>query len=216
MIKEQVISLLKKSMSRMDWKYQYDEDDQDFMLSWHAKYFFSSIKIHICVFDKYLTIISRSDTYVQKNISRVAEYLTRINYGMATGALEMDCNDGDFRFYLRMTFAEIEAFSREGKNAALALLTCTIMRALIVYDVSATGFYTVMLGMESPKKAAKKAQALIDKNGWISNDNDDVDDDDDDDDDIVDVSTDGDSLEKLVNDLNDDLETEEQLKALED
>ncbi|MBO7091327.1 MAG: hypothetical protein J6W23_06045, partial [Victivallales bacterium] len=178
LIREQVIAMLMKSMSRMEWKYQYDKEDHDFLRSWHAKYFFSSIRIHICVYDNYLTIVSRSDTYVKKNISRVAEYLTRINYELATGALEMDCNDGNFRFYLRLTFAEIEAFGKEGKNAALALLTCTILRALIVYDVCGTGFYTVMMGMESPKKAAKKAQALIDKNEWIHDDDDDDDDDD--------------------------------------
>ena len=84
MIKEQAVALVKKAIKRLSWKYQYDDEDDIFTIKWRPVYAYASIKMSIYIFDKFLTIIVGSETIVKKNISLVAEYLTRLNYRLAT------------------------------------------------------------------------------------------------------------------------------------
>ena len=209
LIKEQVIALVKKSISKLNWKYQYDEDDELFTIKWHPVYFFADLQMNICIFDEYLTIIVRSDTRVKKNISRVAEFITRINYHLTPGAMEMDCDSGSVRFYQHLAFSEISGHEEDGKDAIVMFISFALIKGLLTYDGCGTDLYSVMLGAESPKKAAKKAESLMSK---LSGDDDEDDDDDDDDNDDDDDDNDDDvtDIDDLIdNDDDDDYESDD-------
>ena len=180
LIKEQAIAVVRRSIKKLDWKYQYDEVKELFTIKWRPVYFFASLQMHIYIFDKSLTIVVSSDATVKKNISRVAEYLTRLNYSLSPGALEMDCDDGDVRFYLRLAYSEISGNGEQTEESMRMFVTFMLVKGLMTYDACGDGLFTVMFGVESPKKAAKKAEALMDKLSGNNNDDDDDDDDDDD------------------------------------
>ena len=162
MIKEQAVALVKKAIKRLSWKYQYDDEDDIFTIKWRPVYAYASIKMSIYIFDKFLTIIVGSETIVKKNISLVAEYLTRLNYHLSPGAMEMDCDDGEVRFYQRLGFAEISSH-RDEEDGMVIFLCCMMVKALMTYDATGPGVFAVMMGVNSPKKAAEKAEALMDR-----------------------------------------------------
>ena len=176
MIKEQAVALVKKAIKRLSWKYQYDDEDDIFTIKWRPVYAYASIKMSIYIFDKFLTIIVGSETIVKKNISLVAEYLTRLNYRLAPGAMEMDCDDGEVRYYHRLGFAEIASHHDEEEDGMAVFICCMLVKALMTFDATGPGVFAVMIGAKSPKKAAEKAEALM--NRLTNNDDDDGDDDD--------------------------------------
>ena len=205
--KEQIIALMKRAMSTLEWKYKFQEDDGVFIVHWSPSYFFADIQMLITLYDTHLTVIVRSDTMVKKNISRVAEYLIRINYDLFYGALEMNCDNGSIRYFLRLPYGEIFAHGEDNEKGDVMFITYLIVKSLFVYDVCATGFYSIMLGATTPKKAAKKAKALMDK--YEKNDNDDDDDEDDNDDDNDDDDDDDDDGFDIDDDVFDDDETDD-------
>jgi len=82
---------------------------------------------------------------------KVAEYITRANYGLRFGCFEMDFNDGEIRYRLTL-----DCEDRTGLSDDLVRSTLVIpMRMLERYG---DGLVAVMYGIMTPEEALNEAE----------------------------------------------------------
>lgn len=204
MTQDQIVKLIKKAMAAKKWKYDYD-DDGDFTLRSKTDTFVSSIKTILRVTDKGLMLFVTSDTMVKKNIRAVAEYFARINHSLTFGAFELDCDSGDYRFFLFVSIHDIEAKVDE----YIDYFSYLIAYSAFLFENIASGLFVVMFNVISPKMAAEKIESKLHKFPYDNDDDNDDDDSDDDDDDIFNDDNDEEDNDDIFNDDDDDDNEEE-------
>ena len=83
--------------------------------------------------------------------SRVAEFLTRANYGMRNGNFELDFRDGEIRF---------KVFCRSGDTILSdSQITDAIVTPLIQFDTYGDPLLSVLFGWKTPEEAIQEAEA---------------------------------------------------------
>lgn len=81
----------------------------------------------------------------------VAELITRINYGLITGGLEMDMDGGEVRYRYGLDYSGVELDPLLVRNAVLSSLDVLQRYEAAIHDV--------MAAAASPKQALAKAEA---------------------------------------------------------
>ncbi|MGI6014434.1 MAG: hypothetical protein ACOX7K_09195 [Oscillospiraceae bacterium] len=102
-----------------------------------------------------------SDGYISHAISRisadensrdkVAEYLTRANYGLRNGNFEMDFRDGEIRF---------KAFCRSGDTVLEEMqIHDSFILPIVQFDTYGDDLLAVLFGMKEPEQAIQDAES---------------------------------------------------------
>lgn len=82
---------------------------------------------------------------------KVAEYLTRANYGLRIGNFEMDFRDGEIRF---------KAFCRSGDVALDEdQITDSFILPIVQFDTYGDNLLAVLFGMKEPEQAIQDAES---------------------------------------------------------
>jgi hypothetical protein len=80
----------------------------------------------------------------------IAEYITRANYGLRIGNLEMDFNDGEIRYKSSLDF--------EGETLTPQFIKMAIYPAVQTLDHYLPGLMTVIYGGKSPEEAVAEVE----------------------------------------------------------
>ncbi len=83
---------------------------------------------------------------------KVAEFITRVNYGVRIGNFEMDFNDGEIRYKSSLDF--------EGETLTPKLIKNTLYPAVMTTDEYLPGLMSVMYGEKSPQEAVEQIEAV--------------------------------------------------------
>ena len=213
LLKEQMVEWVKNTINARKWKYKFNEDTNIFTLEWRPQFFFADLRVFIHVVDEGIRILVFSDTYAKVNLQKVTEYIARVNYSLSFGALEIDCDDGQFRFFVTISRNDLSANLDDINNYIAAL----VLKSLLIYDLFSTGVFSVIFGVKTPKKASKYAHAQMEKHLFhhCDDDDDEFDDDDDENDDYVREDFDEEIFDDSIGDEFDE-EFDEDLEESED
>ena len=96
------------------------------------------------------------NAYIELNAAaecrrRVAEYITRANYGLRYGNFEMDFDDGEIRYRLTLDCRDREYLSSELIGATLAIPAQMFVRY-------SDGLIAVIYGIQTPEAAIQEAE----------------------------------------------------------
>lgn len=96
---QELQQVVKKYLDMNDWHYTFDEEKGLFRCGVNLKGKLSECRLYIDIKEKvilnYAAIDMRAD---EASRDKVAEFLTRANYGLTYGNFEMDYKDGEIRY----------------------------------------------------------------------------------------------------------------------
>ena len=151
MSKENNFKLIKKSLDKGKWKYTSTNEhihgrfaskccikDLDFFFSFYDSMVSLYFVLPLCAKEKDMQ-------------QPIAEFITRINYGLNVGCFEMDFDDGEIRYKINCYSSALEA---DPKNEFTRLMLIPIT----TIEHYARGFLGVMSGFASPEEAVKKCE----------------------------------------------------------
>ena len=103
-------------LQSQEWHYKFEEERNLFTMTMGLKKIDSS-KIFIRIGEDYVTTYAMLPTHVREDKRDVVcRYITRANYGLRNGNLEMDLDDGEVRyktyFYAKNRIPNQEAIER--------------------------------------------------------------------------------------------------------
>ena len=124
MTKSQLMELIQETLEFKKWKFTVDQDHAIFTLGWTALSFFANIKAVLFPSNAGIAIVVNSDAHIKKNIEKVAVYLARVNYNLSFGSLELNCDDGELRFFINVSTYELEAQADRASYLASLILRC--------------------------------------------------------------------------------------------
>lgn len=143
---EHTIELIKNFFDKGEWEYNYNEEEHLFLSGIDMGGILGDLKIFIKVRETdyfvYIRLNSKAET---DQISNVAEFIHRTNYGILNGNFELDYNDGEIRY---KTFVNFEQTS-----VSEIIVEDSILVGIIMFMKYSKGLFKVMLGESSPLNA---------------------------------------------------------------
>ena len=101
--------------------------------------------------DRFIFHLEMEDRADRDLIPKVAEFITRANYGMRIGNFEMDYDRGAIRFKVSIDF--------NGAGLTQALVRNSILAAMSVVETYGGGLLDVLAGEKEPSQAIRDSQA---------------------------------------------------------
>ncbi|MCL1889815.1 MAG: YbjN domain-containing protein [Desulfovibrionaceae bacterium] len=148
----QILGWIQRILEQQDLRYELVEDKQliksQFPLDCKLKNFTAFFN---CRDDSYTV-----NSYIALGADegcrlKVAEYITRANYGLKFGNFEMDFNDGEIRY--RMTVS-----CEDRTDLSESLVMGSIIIPMRMYERYGDGLIAVMYGIKSPEDAINEAE----------------------------------------------------------
>ena len=102
----------------------------------------------------YITYAVMGNKAAPENITAIAEYLHRANYGLVYGNFEIDHEDGEIRYKL-VTDCE------DASNISNRLIDRCIVVPCMMFEIYGNGMIKLMLGVGEPEKLIDEAEANI-------------------------------------------------------
>lgn len=157
---KQAITAIKNYMDSKGFKYQFDEANNIFTLTFSlskTKLGRTDIRILVRPTTSDPNVCHRLVSYGQISLhadndcmAQVAEYLHRANYGLNLGNFELDVRDGEIRYKVSMNVRD----AMVGQDAIDDMLALPVS----MFNKYGNGLLAVTMGMMSPEDALKKAE----------------------------------------------------------
>ena len=151
----QILNMVKEFFDHIDLKYELLEGEDVIRIVMPLDGKLTQTTMDIVFVDGSYTVLAyiplRADEDCQQ---RVAEYITRITYGLRYGNFEMDFRDGAIRYRLTLDCEDRTSLSYD-----LIMDTITIPRGSI--STYGDGLVAVMYGVKSPEDAYKEVQNRV-------------------------------------------------------
>ena len=151
MKKDRVIELVHDFFKEIDWKYDYNEKKTIFYSGISMGNVIGNLRIIVSVRDRhykvYAIMANKSD---DDHISKVSEYLHRVNYDLNNGNFELDYRDGEVRYKMYVEFQGVEFGKRIIENS--------IILPILMFDKYGKGLIKAMVGSDSPACLVEEAE----------------------------------------------------------
>ncbi len=142
---------VKNYLDMNDWHYSFDEDKGIYKCGVNLKGKVSECKLFIDIKDKailnYAVINMRAD---ESSRQKVAEFITRANYGLTFGNFEMDFDDGEIRYKMTVDC--------ENQVPGYEVLDRMVVMPPLMFQRYGDGLLAVMFGFSEPKEAVEKSE----------------------------------------------------------
>lgn len=156
------LSLITEYLDTLEWRYTLDEEKEIIRLGVATQTCKLDCIVHFLPEQNFLLFFSILPILVPENKRHeIAEYITRANYGLNAGNLEMDFDDGEIRY---RTYSNTDDESLNGE-----VIKHLIHTNIQTIDRYASGIMNVIYGNTTPKDAVEAVE---------SNEDDDEDDED--------------------------------------
>ena len=147
-----IAETIKQFLEDDDWKYDFDEENGVIYTGLKLDCKFQRVdimfRVHNDTFTSIFTLPLKTDEEARL---KVAEFLTRANFGMIRGGFEMDFSDGEIRF---------RSAHYCGSNNDLVDPDCVhevIGLSYTIIERYGNELMAVMMGFMEPEEAAEKA-----------------------------------------------------------
>ncbi|MBR2784175.1 MAG: YbjN domain-containing protein [Firmicutes bacterium] len=142
---------VKNYLDMNDWHYSFDEGKGIYKCGVNLKGKVSECKLFIDIKDKailnYAVINMRAD---ESSRQKVAEFITRANYGLTFGNFEMDFEDGEIRYKMTVDC--------ENQVPGYDVLDRMVVMPPLMFQRYGDGLLAVMFGFSEPKEAVEKSE----------------------------------------------------------
>ena len=137
-------------MDSEEWKYDFDEEMGLIKLSLSTNSKLQSYRIYLSLRSDGLSMLLTMPVKATKDVrSKMAEFITRANYGMYIGGFEMDCGDGEIRFRSSLISPDFVPTIK-----SLQMLFYTSVNTV---DHYADALASVLFGFAEPEEAIRLA-----------------------------------------------------------
>ena len=134
-----------------DWKYEWDEDKGLIKMMISSKSKFQTFNIYISVKTNGFSVMIVYPLRATEDVRvKVAEFITRANYGLFVGGFEMDYDDGEIRFRSSLASADTLPTPEQIKHILYVSVNMT--------EKYANSLALVLFDMDSPKNAIRRAE----------------------------------------------------------
>ncbi len=145
------LSLITDYLESLEWNYNIDEEKEIVRLGVATQTCKLDCIIHHLPEQNFILFFSILPILVPQNKrTEIAEYITRANYGLNAGNLEMDYEDGEIRY---RTYANTDDNSLNVEIAKHIIHT-----NIQTMDRYASGIMNIIYGNMSPKEAVDMAE----------------------------------------------------------
>lgn len=154
---KEIVNLVEKFFAEDDWKYEFDDERGIFSggvsgISGKLQNAKWAVLVHQDFLTTYVVLQINADEEVR---IPVAEFLTRANYGLFLGCFEMDFCDGEIRYKMNTSLAELREDYCDAMRKAL-IIPCNMIERY------SNGLLAVMFGQKSPVEAVKECKKSAD------------------------------------------------------
>lgn len=131
--------------------YDFDEETGIIITNFPTRFKIGTLDFRIrFLADGYISHATARISADEASREKVAEYLTRANYGLRMGNFEMDFRDGEIRF---------KSFCRSGDIALNEdQITDSFLLAIVQFDIYGDNLLAVLFGMKEPAEAIEDAE----------------------------------------------------------
>lgn len=150
----EIVSVIKAFLDEDDWNYSFDDEKGIFRFGLNIKGKLKNIDYIISVrkndFVLYCFPKISADSEDADCMARMAEFITRANYGLQCGNFEMDYNDGEIRFH---SFEDCEDLT-----LPKTVVQNQIYTAAFTMEKYGTGIAEILFTDTDPKTAIEKCE----------------------------------------------------------
>ena len=144
-------AVVRDYLDKNDWHYTFDEEKGLYRCGVNLKGKLSECRLFIDIKSKvilnYATIDTRAD---EESRARVAEFITRANYGLTYGNFEMDFSDGEIRYKMTVDC--------ENQIPGYDVIDRMIVMPALMFQRYGDGLLAVLFGFIEPKEAVERAE----------------------------------------------------------
>lgn len=148
-----MIDAVRDYLDADNWNYEYDEARKIIRTGVNLDCKLQSTRLFVTFnengFSTIATISMKAD---EANRERIAEYITRANYGLRNGNFEMDYNDGEIRYKLYTNCKGIDRVPSQ-------MIGDAIIIPPTMFERYGNGLAALMFGFSTPKEEIEKAEA---------------------------------------------------------
>ena len=147
----ELVSAVKKYLDANDWHYTFEEERGLFRCGVNLKGKLSSCRLVIDVKEKLILNYGLIDMKAEESVrDKVAEFITRANYGLNFGNFEMDFNDGEIRYKMTVDC--------ENQLPGDDVLDRMVVMPALMFQRYGDGLLAVMFGFSDPKTAVENSE----------------------------------------------------------
>ena len=147
----ELVRAVKDYLDKNDWHYTFEDDRGLFRCGVNLKGKLSSCRLIIDVKDKVILNYAAIDTKASEDVrDKVAEFLTRANYGLTYGNFEMDYEDGEVRYKMTVDC--------ENQLPGYDVLDRMVVMPALMFQRYGNGLLAVMFGFSDPKSAVESSE----------------------------------------------------------
>lgn len=150
---EQNRDAVKNFLDNDDWNYQFNEENGCFEFALNLECKLRQIKYFVDVKERCIVVYAVAPLSADsESCGAVAEYLTRVNYGLLYANFEMDYNDGEVRLKDTILTEGLEEVPFETVSHAVYMVAR-------LFEQYGNGLAAVMMGFSDPETEVEKAEA---------------------------------------------------------
>lgn len=153
----EIASIIKKFLNEDDWKFFFDSEKGVFRfglrISGKMKDIDYLIRIHETDFTVYALSPVHADNDNADCMARMAEFITRCNYGLRNGNWEMDYADGEVRY---KSYVDVEGMTLSTETVKNSIYCIASM-----FERYGDGILSIIFGGASAEEAAKKCENSV-------------------------------------------------------
>jgi len=139
-------------LDSQNWKYQFSEDTGVFSLSLNMKSKLQTMTLRVSLAKNGIRTYGYPPLKAgEENLSRICEYLTRVNYGLSYGNFELDYSDGEVR-YKSSHYCGDEVPS-------LDVVEFIVDMPIFMWNRYGDGFVNLLFADGSPEDEVEKAES---------------------------------------------------------
>ena len=148
----EILSWVKGVFDQKEISYEVLEENNTIKTQFPLKSKLTNFKAYFNCRDKSYTVNAYISLSADEDSrQRIAEYITRANYGLRFGNFEMDFSDGEIRY--RLT---VDCEDRTGLSESLVMRSIVI--PMTMFDRYGDGLVAVLFGIKSPEEAIADAE----------------------------------------------------------
>lgn len=151
---QEIAEVIHQYLTEDDWNFQFNEESGIFQFNLSLSGPVKSVRYVIDVREDYYLVYGFSplgaDPKNRREMVRIAEFLTRVNYGLKQGCFEMDWRDGEIRYRIYQDCEQMTLSKKAVQNNIYCLA--------ITFERYASGLTSLLFTGTEPEAAVRRCE----------------------------------------------------------
>lgn len=153
----EIATIIKEFLNKDDWKFFFDPEKGVFRFGLRITGKMKDIDYLIRVHETDFTVYALSPVHADNDdadcMARMAEFITRANYGLRNGNWEMDYNDGEIRY---KSYVDVE-----GMTLSTETVKNSIYWIARMFERYGDGILSIIFGNATAEEAVKRCENSV-------------------------------------------------------